>query len=73
MPVLRIRGWETGFKKLRMTDILVETLMLEKKESEELVKAVSAGQVISLEVEDGDVANDLHEKLLEVGALVEMV
>jgi len=70
MAKLKIKGWDTGVNKMRMTEILIEKLMLTEDQSEELLNAVSAGQTISLDVEDDAIAEDLHNELSEVGALI---
>ncbi len=72
MPKLEIKGWETGFNKLKMTELLIEKLMLDKTESEKMVTAISGGQAISLDIEDETLANDLYEGLLGYGALVKI-
>lgn len=71
MAKLKIKGWDTGINKSKMIDILIEALEFTKEESKELIKAVSAGQVITLEMEDNKTAEDLYDKLIEVGAIVE--
>ncbi len=72
MPKLTIKGWETGFNKLKMIDLLIEKLMLDKSESEKLVAAVSAGQAMSLDIEDENLANELYEGIAELGAIAKI-
>ncbi len=73
MAKIKLKGWDTGFNKLKMTEILITELMLDEKQTDELFEAVSAGQVITLDIEDEILAQDLSEKLVEVGAILEVV
>ncbi len=72
MAKLKIKGWDTGVNKKRMTEILIEKLMLTEDQSDELLDAVSAGQTISLDIEDDALADDLRNELSEVGALIDL-
>lgn len=72
MDNLKIKGWETGFNKLKMIEVLTEDLQLEKDESEKLANAVSAGQAIDLKIEDPRLAKSLYGKLKGLGALVDL-
>lgn len=71
MAKLKIKGWDTGINKSKMIDILIEALEFTKEESKELIRAVSEGQVITLEMESDKTAEELYNALIEVGAIVE--
>lgn len=72
MPKLKITGWETGRNKVAMMELLQETLGMNKEESEQLADAIHQGKGFKLVFEDMEEANDLAEKLTEVGAKVEI-
>ncbi len=72
MAKIKLKGWDTGFNKLKMTEILITELMLDETQTDELFDAVSAGQVMTLEIEDEILAQDLSEKLVKVGAILEI-
>ncbi len=73
MAKLRIKGWDTGSNKLKMTEILIEKIGLDKKGADELEKAISEGRTMSLNIEDNNYAEELYQDLIKVGALVELV
>ncbi len=73
MPILKIKGWDTGRNKVAMVKLLQETLGMEEKESKELYQAIHDGKVISLNFEDRQEAADLAEKLTTLDAKVEIV
>ncbi|MCB1024887.1 MAG: hypothetical protein KDB79_10880 [Acidobacteria bacterium] len=70
MAILKIKGWDTGINKSKMISILAEALEFSKEESDELIKAVSAGRVITLEIAEDAEAEAMYNKLREVGAIV---
>jgi hypothetical protein len=72
MPTLKILGYETGLNKFAMVRILKESLELDEKESNKMTDALMNGNVISLEFEDSDFAENLAEELSEVGAKVKI-
>ena len=72
MPTLKIVGYETGFRKVEMTRLLQEALELDAEESRKMTDAVMSGNVISLNMDDADFAENLAEELGEVGARVKI-
>ena len=70
MAILKIVGWESGHNKLEMIRILQERLVLGEKESEELTEAVSSGKMMSLNIEDDELANTLDQELTAIGVMV---
>jgi ribosomal protein L7/L12 len=73
MPIVKIKGWDTGRNQIVMIKLLQETLGMDEKESKDLHQAIFDGKVISLNFEDTESAEDFAEKLMEVGAKVEIV
>lgn len=73
MPILKIKGWDTGRNKVAMIRLLQETLGMGERESKDLYQAIHDGKVISLNFEDSSEAEDLAEKLAELDAKVEIV
>ncbi len=72
MPILKIKGWDTGRNRVAMIELLKETLEMDEKDSEELYQAIHAGKVISLNFADEREAEDFAEQLSELGAKVEI-
>lgn len=70
MSILKIKGWETGRNKVAMTKLLEERLGMDKKQSTELAQAIHGGQVIRLNFENSEAAENLAAELEEVGAKV---
>jgi ribosomal protein L7/L12 len=73
MPILKIKGWDTGRNKVVMIKLLQETLGMDEKESKDLYQAIHDGKVISLNFEEKEAAADLAEKLTELDAKVEII
>jgi ribosomal protein L7/L12 len=72
MPTLKIVGYQTGFQKVALSKLLRETLELDEKESKKMTDAVMSGNVISLDFDDAEFAENLAEELSQVGARVEI-
>ena len=72
MPTLKIVGYETGLKKISMTKLLQEKLELDLEESKKMTDAVMSGNVISLNIDDAEFAENLAEELGETGARVKI-
>jgi ribosomal protein L7/L12 len=72
MPIVKIKGWDTGRNQVEMIKLLKETLGMDEKESKDLHQAIFDGRIISLNFEDSTEAEDFAEKLQEVGAKVEI-
>ena len=73
MPILKIKGWDTGRNKLAMINLLQETLGMDDNESKDLYQAVDDGKIITLNFVDKQEANDIAEKLTTLDAKVEIV
>jgi predicted nucleic acid-binding protein len=72
MPKLKIVGYETGLKKVAMTKLLQETLELDAENSQKMSDAILSRNVISLDFEDAEFAENLAAQLEESGARVEI-
>ena len=72
MPILKIKGWDTGRNKVAMIELLQETLGMDEKQSDELIQAIHDGKVISLNFEEESEAADFAEKLENLDAKVEL-
>ena len=72
MAKVKIKGWDTGFNRQRMTEILIESLALEGPQADELLDAVADGKVISLDIDDQAFADELAARLHAVGAIIEV-
>jgi ribosomal protein L7/L12 len=72
MPIVKIKGWDTGRNQVEMIKLLKETLGMDEKESKDLHQAIFDGRIISLNFEDSTEAEDFAEKLQEVGAKIEI-
>ena len=73
MPVLKIKGWDTGRNKVAMIGLLEETLGMNEDQSKELIEAIHEGKVISLNFEDTGEAEEFAGKLEDLDAKVEIV
>lgn len=69
---LKIVGWDSGRNKLAMLELLKETLHLGEKDASEMADAVGQGRKINLDFEDDEFAHGLAQRLVAVGAMVEL-
>jgi ribosomal protein L7/L12 len=72
MTTLRIVGWNYGLQKVSMTKTLQKKLALGLKESKQITDAVLDGEIIILEIESEELAEDLANELIKIGAKVEI-
>ncbi len=72
MPLLKIKGWDTGRNQVAMVALLQKSLGMNEMQSKELAEAMHAGKVINLNFEDADFAQNLAEQLTELGAKVSL-
>lgn len=72
MPTLKIIGYQTGFQKVTLTEILRDALDLDAEESRKMTDAIMSGNVISLDIDDKDFVEGLAEELEAVGAKVKV-
>lgn len=70
MPTIKIVGYQTGFQKVALSNLLQEALELDLAESNKMTDTVMSGNVISLDFEDKEFALNLSEELTEAGARV---
>jgi hypothetical protein len=72
MTSLTIHGWEPGFRKVSHTVLLQSQLGLSLSEAKAATDRVLLGESVSFELESEEVATLLAQKLVELGARVEL-
>ncbi len=72
MPILKIVGYQTGFEKVTLTNLLCEALGLNETESKKMAEAIISGNVIALDIDDAEFVEGLAEELREIGASVKI-